>query len=117
MGPVHNISAGVVETQKRDASGNLITRRTLPSHEIPWVTSAERLVSFDEAATLMQLEGINLVNDLPPPSNDMRDPLAVDVNAEDDWDFQDIPASGAIDVQFSLPGNFSAIQEKFHLYG
>lgn len=36
----------------------------------------------------MQFEGDNLVYDVSHPTNDTKDPLAVKVDAEDDWDLQ-----------------------------
>lgn len=47
----------------------------------------------------------------------MEDLLAVEIDAEDDWDLRDIVPSGAIDIRTSLHGDFSAIQEKSRLCG
>lgn len=53
---VDDVPTGVVAMHKRDTSGKRISGRTLTSRDISWVVTAERLVTLDEAAALMQLE-------------------------------------------------------------
>lgn len=66
----------------------------------------------------MQLLRDDRVDNVSPPSNDMEDRLAADVDVEGTWDLQqDIPLSDAIEVQSGLRRYFSAMQEKCSLYG
>lgn len=95
---------------QREASGKPITWRTLPSPHLSLVVPAERSVKFEEVAVLMQLGGDDRVNVVIPPTNDMEDFVAVQFDAEEDWDLRDISPSHATDVQSSLPSDFSAIQ-------
>lgn len=74
-------------------------------------------MTFEEAATLMGLERYDPVYNVPAPSNEMEDTLAVYFNAEDEWFLRNIPPSCAIDVRTSLRCDFSAMQEKRLLYG
>lgn len=60
----------------------------------------------------MQLEEDDRVEDVPPPTNDMQDLLAVDVDAKNEWDLWDISPCSGIDAKSSLRGNFLAIEEK-----
>lgn len=53
---------------------------------------------------------------MPLLSSGMGDRLAVDVNEEDDWDLRAILPFDAIDVQSSLRGDSSAVQERCLLY-
>lgn len=76
LGSVHDVITSVIKTRKQDASGNLVSRRTLPLREVSWAPSDCR-VRFDEAATLRQLDGDDCVVDVPHPSTDMEDRLAV----------------------------------------
>lgn len=64
----------------------------------------------------MRLKGDHRVYDLPPPTNNMEDPLAVDVEEEDELDLWDMLPYGAIDFRSILLGDFSAIQEKVRLH-
>lgn len=43
-------------------------------------------MTSDGMAAWMVLEGDNRFDDVPPPTNDMEDLLAMTVDAEDDWD-------------------------------
>lgn len=97
-GSVHVVPTGVVETGKRSARGNLNTGCTLSSPEVSWVVPGKRGVTLDEAETLMGLGKDDRVDGVLPPSYEMEDPLAVDVNAEDNWDLLAIPPSRVIDV-------------------
>lgn len=72
LGSVHDIRTDVDDTRKRDASGNLINRRALPSSEVSWVVPTKRPFTFDEAATLMRLEGEDHVDNVPTLSNDRK---------------------------------------------
>lgn len=115
-GSVQDVSDGVVESDKRDACGNLFTGYSLTSLDVSWVVLAEGADTFDEEATLLLLDGENPVHDVPLPSNNSDDLLAVEVNAEDDWALWEIPPPGAIDIRSSLSGDSSAIGKKCPLY-
>lgn len=117
MASVHDVPTDVVETCKRDSSGDLITGRTVLSLEVSFVAPAERRVVFDETAAQMRLERDGRVDIVSLLTNDMDNLLAVEVDVKDESDLQDIPPSGAIDVRSSLGGNFSVIQERCCLYG
>lgn len=95
----------MVETCHWDASGSLTTGCALPSPERSLVVPA-----FDEAAALIRIEGDDRVNDVTPLTIDMKDPLAVKVDAEVDCDLQDILHSDAIEDRSRFLEEFSAIQ-------
>lgn len=59
----------------------------------------------------MWIEGDVREEDVPPPDKGIKGVLAVDDDAEDDWDHWQIQSFSAIDVQYSLLSEFSIIQE------
>lgn len=116
-GFVHDVSTDLLEMHKQDTSGNLITGSTLPWHAVSWIVPRECRVTFNEATALMQFDGDDRVNDRPPPTDDVKYPLAVDFNAHEDRDLCYILPSDAIVIQSGWRGDFSAIQQKCRLYG
>lgn len=74
-------------------------------------------MTFDETVALMPLEGDVLVDEVQHPDKIMEDSLAVDVDAQDDENLQDISLSGEFDVLYSFHGVFPAIEAKLRLYG
>lgn len=84
--------------RRPDPNGRLTTACTLHSCEESWVAPTELCVTLDEPATLLYFEGNDRFDDVPLPNTEMEDPLAVDVNAKNDWDLWDILHSGEIDV-------------------
>lgn len=75
----------MVETSKWDANVIVFTRWPLPLHDVSWVLPPERCVTLDEAKALMQVEGHERDEDVPPLKNVVKDLLAVDAIAQDDW--------------------------------
>lgn len=66
---------------------------------------------------LIQIEGDERDEEVPHSDDVMKHIIAVDADKEDNWGLQDIPPSGAIDVQFGCCDDLSIIQEKCRLYG
>lgn len=116
-GSVQDVPTGLIETCKWNANDNVINGCALTSREISGAFTAERDVTFDEAKSLMQVEGDERDDDMTPPNNSVQDHLAVDDDAEDDWDLQNILTFGAIDVQSIMHGDLLTIQEKCRLFG
>lgn len=74
--------------------------------------SAERGVTIYEVVALMLVEGVDCIYGVPPPTKDMEDLSAVDVDEQDIWDLWKVWPSGVIGVRSSLCGGFSAILDK-----
>lgn len=102
--------------RKLDACDNLIAGRTLPSHIVSCVIFEEPRVTLDEAAALRRLERDDSFDEVPPPTNDIEDLLAVNVDVEEYLDLWDSLPFGPIHVWLILPGDFSEMQGKVCLY-
>lgn len=117
LGSVHNVPSGKVGTRKCDANNIVNPGRVLPSRKLSWISPAERLVAFDQMYAVMPMEEAERADEEPPPDNIIEYLLAIDADADDDWDLLDVLTSGAIYVWFSLGSAFWIIQEKCHVYG
>lgn len=56
-------------------------------------------------------------DNVPPPNNDLENPLRCGHGCKDDWHLRNIPPSRPIDISSSLGGKFSAIRDMCRLYG
>lgn len=65
---------------------------------------------------LVQIEWHEREEDVPPPDNVIEDMLAINSEAEDGCDLQDILASGTLDVRSSLSSYFLIIQKSCCLH-
>lgn len=86
--PVYDVFIGVFKTSEWDASGNVITTRSLSSCQVSWVVSAEYHVPVRKAKALLPIKGDEREEDVLPPNNVIENILAVDPYVEDHWDFR-----------------------------
>lgn len=113
------LGRGVVSLQKWNSSAELCPDRAFAFPDIIWGISTSDQCCFADAVAYpgLPLRPGEVNSEVPPHSLCASvDVVRVDLEAQDQWDLSGILPSKNNDVCFSLPADFSVIQEKCGTY-